>query len=232
MKRFYSSLLLAALAMPGVRTGAQSNFGGDVAFLKQHVGVVVLKRGDAQVAVIPAYQCRVITSSAAGAGGTSFGWVNRELIGSGKMVPHINVFGGEDRIWLGPEGGQFSIFFKKDSAFDLAHWQTPAPIDSEPFDVVKSTSDSIICHRKIHLTNYSDTNFDLLVTREVTVRDPAVVVKSLGIDLPHNVKAVAFSTVNTVRNTGTSAWTKDGGLLSIWVLGMFNASPRTTIVVP
>jgi hypothetical protein len=29
-------------------------------------------------------------------------------------VPHINVFGGEDRFWLGPEGGQFSIFFAKD----------------------------------------------------------------------------------------------------------------------
>ena len=26
---------------------------------------------------------------------------------------HVNVFGGEDRFWLGPEGGQYSIFFVK-----------------------------------------------------------------------------------------------------------------------
>jgi hypothetical protein len=31
---------------------------------------------------------------------------------------------------------------------------------------------------------------------------------------------------------GKAAWTKEGGLLSIWILGMFNPSPATTIVVP
>ena len=25
--------------------------------------------------------------------------------------PHMNAYGGEDRIWLGPEGGMFSLFF-------------------------------------------------------------------------------------------------------------------------
>ena len=232
MKRLLTGLLFATLAIPGARIAAQSNFGDDVAFLKQHTGVVVLHRGDAQVAVVPGYQCRVITSSAAGDSGTSYGWVNRQLIGAGKLEPHINVYGGEDRFWLGPEGGQYSIFFKKGSAFDLTHWQTPAPIDSQPFDVVKTTEDSIICRKKIRLANYSNTTFDLDVAREVNVRDSAAVVKSLGIDLPANVKAVAFSTTNTIRNTGKTAWTKQKGLLSIWILGMFNATPKTTIVVP
>jgi len=35
-----------------------------------------------------------------------------------------------------------------------------------------------------------------------------------------------------LANTGTAAWTKPGGLLSIWILGMFQPSPRTTVVVP
>jgi hypothetical protein len=38
-------------------------------------------------------------------------WVNRELIASGKIAQHMNAVGGEDRIRLDPEGGQFSIFF-------------------------------------------------------------------------------------------------------------------------
>src|SRR5262245_24033669 len=99
---------------------AQSPAGGatfhdDIAFLKAHTELIVLsnRMGSAQVAVTPAWQGRVMTSTAEGDAGTSFGWINRDLIASGKLQPHINVFGGEDRFWLGPEGGQFSIFFTK-----------------------------------------------------------------------------------------------------------------------
>ena len=35
-----------------------------------------------------------------------------------------------------------------------------------------------------------------------------------------------------VKNTGADAWRKDTGLLSIWVLGMLNASDRSTVVIP
>ena len=69
--------------------------------------------GYAKVAVSPAWQGRVMTSTAGGDAGLSFGWINRELIASGKRQPHMNAFGGEDRFWMGPEGGQFSIFFAK-----------------------------------------------------------------------------------------------------------------------
>ncbi len=104
-----------------------ASFGEDLAFLRQHTEVALLadKSGNAQVAVAPAYQGRVMTSTAGGAKGLSYGWVNRKLIASGKFEPHINVFGGEDRFWLGPEGGQFSIFFAKGVPFDLEHWFTP-----------------------------------------------------------------------------------------------------------
>jgi hypothetical protein len=35
-----------------------------------------------------------------------------------------------------------------------------------------------------------------------------------------------------VKNAGAQPWKKETGLLSIWMLGMFNASPATVIVVP
>lgn len=234
MKQALTGWIVGAMTLLGGGAFAQATFGDDVAFLKQHTGVIVLKdaSGQGQVAVIPAYQARVITSSAAGAAGSSFGWVNRELISSGKLTPHINVFGGEDRFWLGPEGGQFSLFFKKGAKFNLQNWQTPAPIDSEPYDVVSTSSNSVLCRKRMRLTNYSNTSFDVLVNREIMLRDPAVVLNSLGVQRPSGLKAVAFSTVNTIRNAGAAAWTKDSGLLSIWILGMFNASPKTTIVVP
>ena len=67
-----------------------------------------------------------MTSTAGGDAGLSFGWINRELIASGKLLPHMNAFGGEDRFWMGPEGGQFSIFFAKGAKFEFADWFTPA----------------------------------------------------------------------------------------------------------
>lgn len=204
-------------------------FQDDVDFLKKHTDVIVLTDGDAQVAVAPAYQGRIMTSTADGAGGLSFGWINRELVASGKFQQHINVFGGEDRFWIGPEGGQFSIFFAKGVPFDLEHWFTPAPIDTEAFETVSKSANKAVFRRAMKLTNYSGTKFDLEVTREVRLVDAA---KLLGMRLKPSVKAVAVESVNTIKNVGNAAWKKETGLLSIWMLGMLNASPATTVVVP
>lgn len=81
-----------------------SNFGEDVAFLKKHTEVLVLRQADAAVAVAPAYQGRVMPSSANGDNGTSYGWLNYKLIQQGvlkgeaavaKLESKIHVFGGE-----------------------------------------------------------------------------------------------------------------------------------------
>lgn len=78
---------------------------------KHHPDLVELQLGEAHALVCPAYQGRVMTSSTDGK--ASYGWINYDLIKSGKLLPHMNAFGGEDRFWLGPEGGQFALYFKK-----------------------------------------------------------------------------------------------------------------------
>ena len=45
------------------------------------------------------------------------------------------------------------------------------------------------------------------------------------------VRSVGFETLNRVTNLGRP-WTKESGLLSIWILGMFNASPANVAIVP
>ena len=215
-------------------TARAASFGDDVAFLREHQKVIELAdaSGQARVAVVPAWQGRVATSTAGGAGGTSYGWVNREFIAAGQVVPHINVYGGEDRFWLGPEGGQFSVFFAPGAAFDYEHWFTPAVIDTEPFEVVSQAPDRVLCRRSIHLKNFSGTAFELEVSRELRLLNAAETMAGLGLKLPAGVAAVAFESSNTVHNTGPRAWSRDTGLLSIWILGMFNASPAATVVVP
>ena len=183
-----------------------ASFGADLAFLKQHTPVIALSdvSGQAQVAVAPAWQGRVMTSTA----------------------------GGEDRFWLGPEGGQFSIFFAKGVAFDLAHWFTPAPIDTDAYQVVRQGRDAAAFRHAFELTNYSGTRFSVQADREVRLLAPAAAWKQLGLDPKAGVTMVAYESVNRITNTGQKAWVKDTGLLSIWILGMFTPSPATTIVVP
>ena len=210
-----------------------ARFKDDLAFLKQHTQVVVLSdaAGKAQVAVNPDLQGRVMTTTADGPNGLSFGWINRELLAAPVNNPHMNAFGGEDRFWLGPEGGQFSIFFKPGDPFDLEHWFTPPPINEESFPIVAVESDRIRLKRPMRLVNYSGTTFDVMVDREIRLLN-AGEVAALGIPTPEGVKMVAYQSRNAISNVGVQAWTKETGLLSIWILGMFNPSPATTIVIP
>jgi hypothetical protein len=231
-----ATLLVIALAAACAKPAKAPEgilFKDDLAFLQAHTKVVVLAGADgkAQVAVNPDLQGRVMTSTAGGPEGLSFGWINRELLTSGVNNPHINAFGGEDRFWLGPEGGQFSIFFKKGDPFDLDHWWTPPAINEGSFDVASQDAGRIHFRKIIHLENYTGTTFDLEVNREVRLLGAADVA-GLGVPVPDGVKMVAYESANSITNTGANAWTKDTGLLSIWILGMFNPSPATTIVIP
>lgn len=234
MRRMLVGAICGGALVLGVTNSARAaTFGEDLKFLSEHVETIVLTDADghAQVAVVPAYQGRVMTSTTGGAAGPSFGFINRELIATGKFLPHMNAFGGEDRFWLGPEGGQFALFFKKGDPFDLEHWQTPAMMDTEPFELVSKTSDSATFRKEATLANYSGTEFSVRIDRQVKLIDPKRAAELLGLkDL--GAKLVAYETVNTLTNTGKAAWTKDTGVLSIWILGMFNPSPQTTIMIP
>jgi hypothetical protein len=213
-------------------TYEKGQYGYDLQFLQKHLKPIELKSGEASVLISPEYQGRVMTSSASGMNGFSFGWINRDLIESGKVQPHIMAYGGEERIWFGPEGGQFSIFFPKGTKFDMEHWQTPSCIDTEPFDTDSNDSASAVFSKKIKLTNYSGNQFDFEVTRKISLLNDEKIAAKLNMEFPVGVKMVAYETDNSVKNTGNTAWTKETGALSIWLLGMMNPSPEVTVVIP
>lgn len=211
-----------------------AQFEGDLAFLQKHTKVLVLGEpgGKAKIAVVPAWQGRIMTSTDGGAGDPSYGWMNRELIASRKVLKHFNPLGGEDRFWMGPEGGQFSIFFAKGDPFDLNHWQTPLPMDTEPFDIVSQAADRATFRKRFSLTNYSGTKFDIQVDRAIRLLPSAEVWKLIGAKAGGAVTVVGFESSNQITNAGRAEWTEKTGLLSVWILGMFNATPDTNVVVP
>jgi hypothetical protein len=226
------TLLALGCSKGGPKEEAKASlFKDELAFLQQHTRVMVLEdvSGQAQIAVNPDLQGRVMTSTAAGPEGLSFGWINRALIASKQNNLHMNAFGGEDRFWLGPEGGQFSIFFKKGAPFNLDNWFTPPSLNEGDFQIVDQQMSRVHFRKSIHLQNYSGTEFDVEVNRVVSVIDKAALE---GLEVPAGVRFVAYSSDNAVTNTGLNAWSKETGLLSVWILGMFNPSPTTTIVIP
>lgn len=234
----HKAILALALLVPAMGCGGEivekteGTFGADVAYLEQHVETVVLGQEGARVAIVPAWQGRVMTSTSAGDSGPSYGWINRELIDQGQLQPHMNAFGGEDRFWIGPEGGQFSVFFKAGDPFDLEHWQTPPAVDTEPYQLVSSSPTEAVFSHDIHLENYSGAAFDLRVDRTVDLLSAEGVVSLLGEVPGSGISMVAFASRNRLTNTGANAWDKQSGLLSVWILGQFNPSPQTTVIIP
>ncbi|MBT8185167.1 MAG: hypothetical protein KJN76_10015, partial [Eudoraea sp.] len=117
----------------------KGTFAYDLDFLNRYYNdLVVLGDGESSIIIAPALQARVMTSTANGPEGQSFGWINYDLIASGERLEHFNPLGGEERFWLGPEGGQFSIYFKPGTAFEFNNWYVPKELDTESFDLLSS----------------------------------------------------------------------------------------------
>lgn len=218
----------------GAKEILTGSYQDEVDFLKSFTEIIELSSPDdsARVALSPSLQGRVMTSSSSGNQGRSYGWINRSLFESGDTLEHINVFGGEERFWLGPEGGQYSIFFEGGDEFTLENWQTPKLIDLEPFEVKTKGSDIVVFTKTASLTNYSGFQFDLTIEREIKLLSKESMMMTLGLSDLQGLEAVGYHTNNILTNTGSIDWRKETGLLSIWLLGMFNHSPTTTIVIP
>ncbi len=246
MKKQYLSLTLALSALLACAPEAPeeedepdpaptyTTFQEDLEFLRQYTNMIVLEEtgGSGRVAIAPALQGRVMTSSANGADGRSYGWINRKLFASGDTLEHMNAFGGEERFWLGPEGGQYSIFFKKGDPFDFEHWQTPAVIDLEAYDVAEQNNQSATFQKRTSLTNYSGFTFELEIDRSVEVLPKSSIFQTLGLNPYDKLQSVGFKTTNVITNLGKTDWQKETGLLSIWLLGMLNPSDATTVIIP
>ncbi len=234
-------LVLAGCQSAKENTMEKGTFGYDADFLKTHTDAIVLKDGKSQIIVVPEYQGRVMTTTARGGAGASSGWINYELIeqgvvspelAKGKLDEHMYAFGGEERFWMGPEGGQYSIFFAPGAKFDFADWFTPDAIDNLPWEVDEQSKDALVFEAEFELQNHSGTRFNVEVERTVKLMNEKKVGKLLGTKIPSSLDMVSYQTINTVENDGDAAWEPESGLLSIWILCMFQPSETTTVFVP
>jgi hypothetical protein len=213
----------------------KGTYGYDVAFFARHnIKIIELKDSgsNASVLLVPAYQGRVMTSSAAGSDSPSFGWINYKLIESGVVSKQFNPYGGEERLWLGPEGGPFSVYFEKGKEQIFANWVVPKEIDTISYKVVSQTLRSACFQKEFILTNYSGVSMQVGIERTVKLLTHEEIENALSLSLDTSLKCVAFQSENILVNNGQTAWNKQTRVLSLWMLAMFNPSTEGVVFIP
>ena len=213
----------------------KGTYGYDVNFFKKN-NIETVELNDsltgASVLIVPDYQGRVMTSSTNGLQGMSHGWINYKFIEAGQKNNQFNPFGGEERLWLGPEGGPFSIYFKPGAEQVFANWLVPKEIDTELFEVTAKTDKSVSFKKDFVLTNASGTQMSTGIERTIKLLNREEIESSIGLKLNQGVSTVVYETVNSLSNLGSSEWTEKTGALSVWMLSMFNPSTEGVVFIP
>lgn len=204
----------------------------DKQFLSSYLELIELVDGNKKVLLTPSLQGRVMTCSSNGDDGYSFGWINYDLISSGEINPHCNNWGGEDRYWLGPEGGQYAIFFEPGSSFDFKDWHAPALIDTDEWKLVSATNSTAKFTISKVLTNYQNCQLHCRLDREVNILTDEEIVNILDVELSTDLEVIGFKSSNKLTNIGNEKWSKEAGGLSIWILGQFIPSENNNIILP
>ncbi|HZU82030.1 MAG TPA: DUF6786 family protein, partial [Polyangiaceae bacterium] len=210
--RLYALALLGCAARPaaapereGLAARARDpapSIDDDIAFLRAHAPVDVLESpGGGRVVVSARWQGRVMTS-AVEPHGKSLGFLHRAFIESGKTGTQFDNYGGEDRFWLGPEGGQYGLYFPPGAPFTVSSWQTPAALQTGEWQVTRRDAARVTFVRAMHVTNWSGAEFDVAVERTVSVLSVDEVRARFGDAPPADVKWVAFESANRIRNVG------------------------------
>ena len=230
MRKLHAPILVAGLCILISCRFEKTGFEKDLAFLQQYDSLLlVLSEGSSKLIVSPKYQAKVFTSTTGD--GSSFGWINYKLFDA-EPDPHMNAFGGENRIWLGPEGGVFSLFFPPKFVMNFGNWRIPSAFDTEPWQLVASSDTIATLKKDMQLVNYSNTELFLTIDRKIKVLAKSTTEQMLGIHYGDDVKAVGYLTENSLTNTGNFAWNDSTGMPCIWVLDMFPPSPNTTVIIP
>ncbi len=213
----------------------KGTFGYDLNFLSgKEEKLVVLSgnEGKSQIIVSPKYQAKVFTSTAEGLSGKSLGFVNYKVLDADKIDEHMNGYGGENRFWLGPEGGKYSVYFEQGKEQVYDNWHTPEPIDIEPWDVIAGNSKYVSLRKEMEVTNYQGNSLKLCVDRNISLIETPEVKSGLGIEISPSVSTVAYVTNNRITNLNDFEWTGETGTICIWILDMFIPSPEAVTIIP
>lgn len=226
------SSLMAQAPTPTSPPPSPPTFADDAGFLAEHADSIVLQAaGAGPLAVSPRLSGRVMTSAFA-PDEPGFGLVHRPAIDGSDPDRSFANYGGEDRLWIAPEGGPWALFFDPGAAQELPNWRVPAAMDGAPRTVVRREATAIEFRDSAVLANVKGARFDLSIERRIEALPRADVARLLAVQvLPDTLRVVAFRSVNTLRNAARTLPHFEG-MIAPWVLGQFKPSPLTRVLFP
>jgi hypothetical protein len=183
-----------------------------------------------KVIVSPLLQGRVMTTRVGAADSTGF--ICYREIQEGEKHEGFNNFGGQDRFWLGPEGGRHSLYFAPGIVQSRENWKVPENLDRGPFPVIATLVDRVRMERPLEFASTSGTNFQAKVEREVGLIPQADMKRALKVALETGTSYVGSYSENRLTNTGPEVWVKEAGIPNIWILGQFVPGRRAVIIAP
>lgn len=179
--------------------------------------------------VAPGLQGRILTSEL---NGVLTGYVNLNAIEAGESGKSFHNFGGQDRLWIGPEAGSFGLYFDPGAAINRETWRVPAPLNAGSMEVLNATAQQVELSREMDLVNYLGTSFKVRLTREISTLARDRMEQELGIPFGPDVEAAGIASRNALVNIGETAWKSETGLLNLWILGQFRGGKNTIVIAP
>ncbi|SDX18544.1 hypothetical protein SAMN05444411_103302 [Lutibacter oricola] len=209
---------------------SKRNYKSDVDLLKSHTEIIELtvNNKNSRLVITPQFQGKVITSSFNGIKGSSNGWFNTKAL----LENNIGGIGGEDRVWVGPLGGQYSFYYQQIKPFSEDNWAVPASLSNEPYSVVSSSKEKVQMEKEMSLTNFIGTKFNFKINRTIKLLKKSLIDKNLNIELSNKLKYIAYESSHKLTNLDTITWVKNKGLVSIWSAGMFKGTDQSIVIIP
>ena len=197
---------------------------------------VVLCGSDSKkiVVVAPSLVGRVICTGSGGLHGTTDSYISEDQIAKGftKSLPGAKwaSFGGEERVWLAPEGGEYALFFSKGKPQTQENYTVPESLNSTKFQVTEISADgkSVTFTAGMSLVNFIGSRFDLEVSRTISLVESCPYVQ----EFKGKIDFVGFESHTYIKNIGKKPWTKKTGAMSIWTIGQFLAKDNSVVIMP
>lgn len=181
-----------------------------------------------KVLVCPQLAGRVLGTSFSGESGTFGGYINHRAFTEGMKDAWDN-WGGEERYWLCPEGGQYGLMFR-DKRESFSHYHVQDGINNQPYEVTEASPHGsfLRMRSRMRLQNKQGTNFDVEVARHISPLDNCPYANGCG----SSVDVVGFQSESTLSNIGQIPFSRDTGALAHWHIGQFPVGKHTIAAIP
>jgi hypothetical protein len=143
-----------------------------------------------------------------------------------------NNFGGAERLWFAPEGGRYGLFFVPGLEQNWENYVMYEALHGLQYkiDQVDSNRQWIQFSAPAQLTNYQGKEFNLDVTRRVSVLDWCPFTNDKSVN--SKTEFTGFQTETWSKNTGDKVWDKETSPVSMWTVGQFNCRKHTVVMLP